>query len=312
MQNADLNLLTSLDVLLAERNVTRAARRLGLSPSAMSRTLSRLRIATGDQLLVQAGRALVPTLYAEQIAERVHELARDARAVLQPAGNALTVGTLERTFTIRANDGFVDLIGPTLMTVIAQTAPRVRIRFISKSDKDAQALREGMIDLEIGVIGTKAPELKTRLLFQDWFVGICRTGHPLLNRPGVTPKRYADCRHVVVSRKRQIAGPVDNALDQLGLRRTIAMIVPSYANAIRVVRHSDLVGLVPRSSVASSFTNGAAMNADLQHFELPVRTPPIKVSAIWHPRLHGDQGHRWLRDTILTACKSAHALKALD
>lgn len=308
MQNVDLNLLASLDVLLTERNVTKAARRLGLSPSAMSRTLSRLRVATGDQLLVQAGRTLVPTLYAEQITERVRELARNARAVLQPVNNTLAIGTLERTFTIRANDGFVDLVGSSLMTAIAQAAPHVRIRFVAKSDKDAQPLREGMIDLEIGVIGTKAPELKMRLLFQDWFVGICRAGHPLLNKPGVTAERYAGCRHVVVSRKRQISGPVDDALDQLGLRRTIVMIVPSYANAIRVVCDSDLIGLVPRSSVVSRTASNAAMNAGLQYFELPVRTPAIKVSAIWHPRLHGDPAHRWLRDTILAVCKSVQSI----
>ncbi|WP_269495262.1 LysR family transcriptional regulator [Castellaniella sp. S9] len=303
MRHVDLNLLTSLDMLLTERNVTRAARRLGLSPSAMSRALSRLRVATGDQLLVQAGRTLVPTPYAEQLTEQVHELARNALAVLQPVSNVLDVATLERTFTIRANDGFVDLIGPSLMAVIAQSAPRVRIRFVPKFDKDAQPLREGMIDLEIGVIGTKAPELKTRLLLQDRFVGICRTGHPLLERPGVTAKRYAGYRHVVVSRKRQFSGPVDDALDQMGLRRTVATVVPAYANAVRIVRHSDLIGLVPRSSLGIGSADDAAISAGVQHFELPVRTPPIKVSAIWHPRLHADPAHRWLRDTILAVCK---------
>jgi len=305
MQNVDLNLLTSLDMLLAERNVTRAARRLGLSPSAMSRTLSRLRIATGDRLLVQAGRTLVPTPYAEQLTEHVHELARNARAVLQPVSNALDIATLERTFTIRANDGFVDLVGPSLIAAIARTAPHVRIRFIPKLDKDAQPLREGKIDLEIGVIGTKAPELKTRLLFQDRFVGICRTGHPLLRRPGATAKRYASYPHVAVSRKRQFSGPVDDALDRLGLRRTVVMVVPAYANAMRIVRHSDLIGLVPGSCLGMGSPADAAISAGLQHFELPVRTPPIKVSAIWHPRLHADPAHRWLRDTILTVCTDA-------
>lgn len=247
----------------------------------------------------------MPTPYAEQLTERVHELARSARAVLQPVKKALDIALLERTFMIRANDGFVDLVGPSLMAEIAQTAPRVRIRFVSKIDKDAQLLREGMIDLEIGVIGTKAPELRTRLLLQDRFVGICREGHPLLGRPGVTAKRYAEYPHVVVSRKRQFSGPVDDALDQVGLRRTIVMVVPSYANAMRIVRHSDLVGLIPRSCLGVGSPDDAAVSAGIHHFELPVRTPPIKVSAIWHPRLHADPAHRWLRDTILTACKNA-------
>ncbi|SAI71500.1 LysR family transcriptional regulator [Bordetella ansorpii] len=305
MQNVDLNLLTSLDMLLTERSVTRAARRLGLSPSAMSRTLARLRVATGDQLLVQAGRTLVPTPYAERLGEHVHELARNARAVLQPIKNTLDLATLARTFTIRANDGFVDLAGPALMALIARAAPHVRIRFIPKSDKDAQPLREGMVDLEVGVIGTKAPELKTRLLFQDRFVGICRTGHPLLNKPGVTARRYASYPHVIAARKHQFTGPVDDALEQSGLRRTVVMVVPSYANAMQIVRHSDLIGLVPCSCLGIGSVSDAAMSAGLRHFELPVRTPPIKVSAIWHPRLHADPAHRWLRDTILAVCKGA-------
>lgn len=307
MQAVDLNLLTALDALLSEQSVTKAARRLGLSPSAMSRTLARLRTATGDQLLVQAGRTLVPTPYAERLGEQVHELARNARSVLQPAGGSLKISTLERTFTIRANDGFVDLAGASLMAAITCAAPHVRIRFISKPDKDAQALREGMIDLEVGVIGSAAPELKTRLLFHDRFVGICRTGHPLLAKPGITPKRYAGYRHVVVSRKRQFSGPVDEALDRLGLHRTVAMVVPTYGNAMQIVRHTDLLGLVPYSSLGNVPANGCAAHGDLQYFELPVRTPRIKISAIWHPRLHADPAHRWLRDTILEVCRNAWA-----
>ncbi|NYT79615.1 LysR family transcriptional regulator [Alcaligenaceae bacterium] len=303
MKNVDLNLLTALDVLLAECSVTKAACRLGLSPSAMSRTLSRLRISTGDQLLVLAGRTLVPTPYAEQIRERVHDASQNARAVLQPATSSFDVSKLERTFTIRANDSFVELIGAPLMAAITQTAPRVRIRFVSKPDKDARPLREGMIDLEVGVLGTAAPELKTRVLFRDRFVGICRVEHPLLNK--MTAKRYASYQHVVVSRKRQYSGPVDDALGQSGLSRTIVMVVPTYANAMQIVRYSDLLGLVPHSCLDSDLIGRHSRSAGIQHFELPVQTPEIKVSAIWHPRLHADPAHRWLRDTIFTICKDA-------
>ncbi|WP_323017082.1 LysR family transcriptional regulator [Castellaniella sp.] len=302
MKHVDLNLLTALDVLLSECSVTRAAHRLNLSPSAMSRTLSRLRIATGDQLLVLAGRTLVPTPYAEQLGEHVHELARNARAILQPAHRSLDIATLERTFTIRANDGFVELLGASLMATVTQTAPQIRIHFVSKPDKDAQPLREGMIDLEVGVLGTTAPELRTRLLFRDRFVGICRSGHPFLKQ--VTAKHYASYQHVVVSRKRQLSGPVDDALGLLGLRRTIAMVVPTYANAMQIARYTDLLGLVPHSCVGRDLLGDHAGSAGIQRFELPVRTPEIKVAAIWHPRLHADPAHRWLRDTIFAICKN--------
>ncbi|ERV70164.1 LysR family transcriptional regulator [Pseudomonas aeruginosa] len=306
MRHVDLNLLTSLDMLLTERSVTKAARRLGLSPSAMSRTLARLRAVTGDQLLVQAGRTLVPTPYAEQLREHVHDLARSAQAVLQPACSSLNIATLERTFTIRANDSFVDLVGPLLMATITEAAPYVRIRFVPKPDKDAQPLREGTIDLEIGVIGSMAPELKTRSLFHDRFVGICRANHPILEKPKLTAERYASYPHVVVSRKSQFTGPVDEMLEKLGLHRTIAMVVPTYANAIQIVRHSDLLGLIPYSCIGNTHLKVSAISYDLQHFEIPIHTPQINISAIWHPRLHSDPAHRWLRDTILTICKNAY------
>lgn len=304
MQDVDLNLLTALDVLLQERSVTQAARRLGLSPSAMSRTLSRLRIATGDPLLVLAGRTLVPTPYAEQLSARVHDVAREARAVLAPANSSLKLATLRRTFTIRANDGFVELVGARLMAEIAQAAPHVRIRFVAKPDKEARPLREGAIDLEVGVLGTAAPELRTRQLFQDRFVGICRPGHPLLSRT-VSAKRYAGYSHVVVSRKAQGLGPVDDALGQLGLSRTISMVVPTFANAMQIVRASDLIGLVPRSAFGGTLADEPLSGAAVPWFELPVQTPDIKVAAIWHPRQHADPAHRWLRDILFAICKRA-------
>jgi DNA-binding transcriptional LysR family regulator len=160
--------------------------------------------------------------------------------------------------------------------------------------------------LEIGVIGSVAPELKTRLLVRDRFVGICRAGHPLLTKQRVTAERYAGYQHVVVSRKRRFSGPVDDALGQLGLRRTIVMVVPTYSNAMQIARHSDLLGLVPFSCLGNASTSDRTISSGIQHFELPVRTPAIKISAIWHPRLHADPAHLWLRDTILNVCKNAY------
>src|SRR5213593_213630 len=161
MDEVDLNLLVALDALLAEGSVTGAARRLGLSSSAMSRTLARLRSATGDPLLVRAGRSLVPTPRAAELRDRVHLLTRDAQAVLRPTANDLDIAALELTFTIRANEGFIELFAAPLVTAITKAAPRVRVRFAPKPDKDARPLREGLVDLEIGVLGESAPEART-------------------------------------------------------------------------------------------------------------------------------------------------------
>lgn len=306
MQGVDLNLLVALDALLAERSVTGAARRLGLSPSAMSRTLARLRSATGDQLLAQAGRALVPTPYAEELSGRVPALARDAQAVLRPATGRLDLASLERTFTLRAGEGFVDLASAPLVAAVIQAAPHVRLRFAPKPDKGAQPLRDGSIDLEIGVVGTSAPEVRTQLLFRDRFIGVCRLGHPLLTGDGVTPERYAACHHVVASRRGEASGPVDEALEQLGLKRTVVLVVPAYTNALQVAYNSDLVALAPQSCLGNALTRDRAADAGLQGFELPVRTPEIAISAQWHPRMDDDPAHRWLRQTVAAVCRSAY------
>lgn len=308
MDNVDFNLLLALDVLLTEGSVTGAARRLGLSASAMSRTLTRLRSATGDPLLVRAGRGLVPTPRVAELRDQVHKLTGEVRTVLSPQTNQLDIASLERTFTIRANEGFVTLLSTPLVAAVTEAAPRVRLRFTPKPVKNASSLREGRVDLEIGVLGAFAPEVRTLSIFHDKFVGAVRVGHPLLMNP-VTPERYAAFKHVVASRKKTFTGPVDEALEALDLKREIVAIVPGFPDAMRIARQSDLIALVPRSCLGSSLTSAKG----LVGFELPVPTPEITISAMWHPRMDADPGHRWLRDKVMLVLnKTEKALAESD
>src|SRR5665647_1276637 len=158
MSMPDLNLLVTLDALLTEGSVARAAKRLRLSPSAMSRALARLRGTTGDPLLVRAGRSLVPTPRALELRERVRQLVQDGEAVLSPA-EKLDLKQLVRTFTLRTSEGFVETFGPNLIARVSEQAPGVRLRFVQKPDKDSAQLREGTGHLETGVVGkTTGPE----------------------------------------------------------------------------------------------------------------------------------------------------------
>src|SRR6185436_11426901 len=171
MSTPDLNLLVTLDVLLAEGSVARAAERLRLSPSAMSRALARLRQTTGDPLLVRAGRGLVPTPRALALRERVGQLVQDGAAVLRPA-EKLDLEKLVRTFTLRTREGFVENFGPDLIARITKEAPGVRLRFVPKPDKDSSSLRDATVDLETGVVGdTIGPEVRAQALFRDRFIG---------------------------------------------------------------------------------------------------------------------------------------------
>ncbi len=304
MTDIDLNLLTALNALLAEGSLAGAARRLGLSASAMSRTLARLRAATGDPLLVRAGRDMVPTPHATDLRNRVRELAQDAHAVLRPVVSGLDLAQLKRSFIIRSNEGFVEVFSARLVAVVTAVAPKVQLLFVPKPDKDVRALREGLVDLEIGVLGRSGPEVRIQALFRDRFVGAVRDGHPLLGKGKVTPERYAGFGHVVASRRGSANGPVDEALAALGLTRTVVTVVPNFRAALAVASVSDLVALV-----SSSFFNATQGHqtksgfAAVRTFPLPVRTEAITVSQMWHPRLDADPAHRWLRGLVLATCR---------
>jgi DNA-binding transcriptional LysR family regulator len=293
----DLNLLLTLDVLLAEGNVTRAAQRLRLSPSAMSRALARLRETTGDPLLVRAGRGLVPTPRALELRARVSQLVQDAQAVLRPAHD-LDLQQLVRTFTLRTSEGFAENFGPALIERIALQAPGVLLRFVQKLDKDSALLREGSIDLETGVVvNTMGPEIKSQALFRDCFVGVVRVGHTLC-AGALTPARYAQGRHIGIARKGLEMAPLDDALAALGLQRQIATVVGGFSTAVALARASDLIASVPERHTGN-------LRAGMHTFELPMPTPEFTVSLFWHPRFHADPAHRWLRNLALEICAAA-------
>jgi len=294
MSTPDFNLLVVLDVLLAEGSVAGAARRLRLSPSAMSRALARLRETTGDPLLVRAGRGLVPTPRAIELREQVGRLVQDAQAVLRPA-EKLDLQQLTRTFTLRTREGFVENFGPALMARIGVEAPGVRLCFVQKLDKDSTPLRDGDVDLETGVIGkATAPELRVQALFRDRFIGVVRSGHPLAEGE-ITPARYAAARHIAVSRRGLGAEAVDEALAPLGLQREVAAIVGSFSAALALAGDSDLVASVPERHTGK-------LRAGMLSFALPVATPEFTVSLLWHPRLDADPAHRWLRACVREVC----------
>src|SRR5215212_9272510 len=297
MSPPDFNLLVTLDAVLAEGSVARAARRLRLSPSAMSRALSRLRQTTGDPLLVRAGRGLVPTPRALELRERVGQLVQDGEAVLRPA-EKLNIKNLVRTFTLRTSEGFVENFGPDLIARVGKEAPGVRLRFVQKTDKDSASLRDGTVDLETGVVGTTmGPEVRAQALFRDRFIGVVQMGHPL-SRGKITAARYAAGRHVLVSRRGLDAGPIDEALKPLGLEREIVTIVGGFSTALALARAADLIASVPERHTAK-------LRAGMHSFPIPVSPPEITISLLWHPRLEADSAHRWLRGCVREVCLSS-------
>jgi DNA-binding transcriptional LysR family regulator len=290
MSDLDLNLLVALDALLGERSVTAAARRLGLSTSAMSRTLSRLRTALGDPILVPAGRGMVATPHALAIAEEVRSLKDAVKAVLSPP-SSVDIRQVHRDFTIRANEAFVLLFAATLSSAVATAAPGIRLRFAPRSDKDVQSLRDAVVDLDIGVLPRESGELRCQTLFEDRYIGVARSGHPIFDHP-ITASSFAALGHVLFSPHADFAGPVDRALAELSLFRDVRLIVPSFPAVIAVAAASDLIGSVPKSYCK------AAPTSEISTFELPVTVPVFSIVQAWHPRMDADPVHRWLRALI--------------
>jgi DNA-binding transcriptional LysR family regulator len=260
----------------------------------MSRALARLRETTGDPLLVRAGRGLVPTPRALELRARVGPLVQDAEAILRPA-ETLDLRQLVRTFTLRTREGFVETFGPDLIARVGGQAPGVRLRFVPKPNKDSASLRDGTVDLETGVVGdTIGPEVRAQALFRDRLVGVVRIGHPL-GKGRITPARFAAGRHIAVSRRGLDKGPIDEALKPLGLEREIATFVDSFSAALALARASDLIASVPERHTGN-------LRAGMHSFPLPVSTPEVTVSLLWHPRLDADPAHRWLRGWVREVC----------
>jgi len=166
---------------------------------------------------------------------------------------------------------------------------------VQKPNKDSAPLRDGTVDLETGVVEkTTAPELRVQALFQDRLIGVVRKGHRL-SKGKITPARYAAGRHICVSRDGRDRGPIDEALEPLGLVREIATIVGGLATAVGLARASDLIATVPERHTGT-------LRAGMYSFPLPISMPEFTVSLLWHPRLDADLAHRWLRGHVRDIC----------
>lgn len=250
MQLPDMNLLVALDALLDEGSVVGAARRMNLSPAAMSRTLTRIREAVGDPILVRAGRGLVPTPKALELQGQVRNVVEQA-ALLFRSADEVDLSTLRRRFSVRANDFFVGVYGGRLFDTMERMAPHCELRFVPEGDSDDEALREGRLDLRVGNTMPITPEVKVQNLFSTTFVGLAREGHPLFDEE-ITAARFASYSHISISRRGIARGPIDTALNAQGLERRVAMIAPGFHGAMFMLPDSDLILPVPKEALYSA------------------------------------------------------------
>jgi DNA-binding transcriptional LysR family regulator len=288
MQSADANLLLALDALLREGSVTGAARRMNVSPPAMSHTLARLRAAVGDPLFVRAGNRLVPTPRAIAMSERVSRAATEIDALLRP-DLPFDIATLERTFILRASDAMIVTVGHALDVLVRREAPGVALHFVGVLLAEARD-----VDLDIGVQYNIAPDLRIQALFDEEMVSVVRKDHPLANRR-VAPARLAELEHIAIASQRAKLEELTKPRRGRGWRPP-SRIVPSFLAAAALVRASDAYTVIP-SRLAAIIVDALGL------CRLSVTGPAAKVAIAqaWSPRFDNDAGHTWLRDCVRRA-----------
>ncbi|MBO6527562.1 LysR family transcriptional regulator [Erythrobacter sp.] len=291
MHKLDLNLLHALSALLQEESVVAASRRLGITPSATSRALARLRDVTGDPLLVRAGRRLVLSPRAAELKQQLPQVMDQVRSLLGP-NSSFDLTAMERVFAIRCREGFAETFGPLLIETISKVAPRSRLTFLQKTDKSSSMLRDGSVDLETGVLsGRIGPEVRSRRLFEDRYVTVTSCGHPTASQQ-IDTEALCQFGYVGLYREEAEEHFVENAMRRAGIEQAPSAIVASYGAAIALARQSELIALVPRIH-----TQG--LQAGVAVTELPFEASPFSISLLWHPRLDADPAHRWLRSVVV-------------
>jgi DNA-binding transcriptional LysR family regulator len=292
----DLPLLAALDALLSERHVTRAARRLGITQSSMSHHLARLRQRFGDALLVRSGRAMTLTPRAEAMAAPLREALGAVRRAVADA-DPFDPATTTRTFSLATPDLLAPAL-PDLLAAMNAASPNAGLHALAQPLDAPAALASGACELLLGAALTSAPGvLQKRLGAIHWCV-LARRGHPVL--PGrLTAAAWGRYPHVMVRSGNGSPNRVARALEEAGVKRRVGVAVPSFLAAPWVVARTDMLFTAPRELVGE-----VARALDLVMLDPPVALPTIAVAAMWHERMDGDAGHRWLRGVVVKTLKA--------
>ncbi len=301
LKSIDLNLLVRFDALLSERNVSLAATRLGMTQSAMSHALRRLRVLFGDPLLRRGPRGMEPTDRALLLQPGV----RDALADIHSIINTKTVfdpATARRTFKLSMSDAMSVETLPLIVRRLREQAAHIDVVVTSCGPRDAsERIINNDIEMAIGVFPQLPGELLHRELYRDNLVCVADKKHPLLKRGRMDEKSYFSCPHVTVAPNLDPGIQLDDILTAMGLMRRIVVTVPHYLAVPALIRGTDLIANTRRRLVD---VLGAA--SGLVVFPIPFRlqVPELSFRQIWHRRYDADAGHRWLRDLVMRAVRS--------
>ncbi len=306
----DLNLLRVFDQVMAERNLTRAARNLSITQPAVSNALRRLREALGDELVKRAGQGVEPTPRALALWPAVRESLRQLQDSLSPS--VFVPAEADNSFVLAMADATAAELIPGLVEIIESEAPGVSLRVVPLTTRDPRRLLdEEAADLAIGYFPSVLADLTARAqsdsavafgnerLYDGEYVCVMREGNPLADGP-LTLDRFCDARHMLVSFSGRAYGFIDESLAALGRNRRVVLTVNQFFTAGRVVATSNLLTVLPRHFVR---TTGIADELTVR--DLPFEVPVVHVDALWHRRQQEQSAHLWLRRAVARAARKA-------
>ncbi len=291
LRRLDATLLLVFQTAMETRKLGEVAVRLGLTPSAISHALTRLRDIFEDQLFTRQHDGVTPTRRAIELQPNIS----DALVALR---NSFTVApfnpaTIERTFRIAALDYAIVIIGPGIIRAITERAPGVRLSFVTLGRAESlEAVLRGQLDVSIGVFPQVEEKLVLTTLTQDHFVLVARRGHPSFKKP-VTIDKFAALDHIIVSGSGDLSGPIDAALAALGKKRRVVAAVPQFLASLASVQISDAIASVPEKSALRY-----AKRLGLEIWPTPLEIPPFQVSAVTSASASNDPALVWLLEEM--------------
>ncbi|WP_434707484.1 LysR family transcriptional regulator [Pseudomonas sp. R1-1] len=293
LRRLDINLLLTLDVLLVEHNVTRAAHRLNLSQPSVSVHLAKLRDIFGDPLLLPGPRGMRPTARADELREPLREALEALERAVAPA-SAFDPAQATHSWKIAATDYGESTVVLPALSGLREQAPGTRLAVIDLHPQQlVKEAEQGVFDLALHISEDAPPELHRRPLFQEHYLLAGRLGHPQL-QTAPTRERFCTLEHVLVSREGGgFFGVTDRALADVGLRRNVVLSVPHFLMAMSVLVSTDLVAMLPSRLVRG--------NPALQVVDAPLEVPGYEMAMFWGERAHRDPAHKWLREHLLAS-----------
>jgi DNA-binding transcriptional LysR family regulator len=290
LRKLDLNLLVTLDVLLAEHNVTRTAERLNFSQPSISVHLAKLRDIFGDPLLLPGPRGMQPTARAEALREPLREALDALERAVAPEAPFDPVAAVN-SWCVAATDYSESAVLLPALGGLRQAAPGTRLAVVELApSRIARQAERGEIDIAFHITDEAPSGMRRRALFTERYVLVGRAGHPML-RKRLTPVQFCQLEHVIVSPDGGgFRGVTDTALATVGLTRRVVISVPHFLFMKSVLASTDLVAMLPERLVRDG--------AGFEVVEPPVDVPGYELSMLWHERSHRDPAHQWLREYI--------------